>query len=485
MYQEAIDIKPGDTSANRGSNKVYDQIDTIVVTQIENAKVLANNGDYIEALAALDNIAKYEKYFSEIEKTRNEFNELAQKQKDEEFDKYMALGDKYLKALTYAKAAEYFGRADEVKPGDPRVQEKLNSIGSKLKELYAGEIKKGDDFMAEKKHSDAVSAYGRAILYDKSNTVGKAKLEKAKAAVENDQKLWTAAKEGNSSTVNSLISAGANVNYIYDGKSCFTQAVFSGDETTAKALKRSGASCNLTSKLYYYGNYYTLPQYTSITGDLEMLKFLKSECGASLDGLYEITSYSAVKTFLKSEGYGKVEFVDYFSSSSSSSFEASRDVNREWSFRDGKMFVRCLTESYSGWKTNEFNDIDLNGNWELTVDVTHVSGNTSYGGYGLVYATSDDHLNVFGLTQEGDYHIGHYDSSWDTEYIESSAIKTGSTTNSLKIKKTGSTIYYYINGTYITSKYGLKMAGYEFGMYYGASEGYTTLWFDNFKLTQL
>ncbi|MFY0672937.1 MAG: protein kinase [Bacteroidia bacterium] len=484
-YQEAQELMPEDTSATNGLKRMTVEMENIVSGVIAEAEKLAESEHYNDALKVLDKANEYESQFAEIDEARNKYNDLIAKQKEEQFEKYMALGDKYLKALTYAKAAEYFGRADEVKPGDPRVQEKLNSIGSKLKALYAGEISKGDAFMSNKQHSDAVSAYGRAILYDKSNAEGKTKLAKAKAAVENDLKLWQASRDGNSSSVSSLIAAGANVNYVYDYKSCFNQAVYGGNETVAKALKNAGASCDLTSELYYFGSYYNLPEYAAKSGDLEMLKFLKSDCYASLDGLYEITSYTNIKDYLKSLGYGKTEYLEYFSSSSSSSFSDKRDVNREWSFRDGKMFVRCLTELYSGWNTADFDEIDINADWELSLDITHVSGNTGEGGYGIVFAADDDHLNIFGVTQEGSYHLGYYSSAWETDYVKSSSINTGSTTNTLKIKKTGNTLYYYINDKYITSKYGVTMAGTEFGMYYGASEGYTTLWFDNFKLSQL
>ncbi|MBI1185412.1 protein kinase [bacterium] len=484
---EALEIIPDNAEALAMKENALNEMKKKVTSEIKKADALADDENFTGAMNHLDQLALYLNLFPEIDDARAKYQEKAEAQREKQFVGMLAKGDEYMSKLIYAKAAEYYGRADSLKPGDSRVQTKLDAIGTKLKELYNGEVAKGDSYMQAKNHAAAVSAYSRAVLYDKSNSDGQDKLAKAKESLERDKKLLAAAESGDVGAVKSLLSAGANPNYGYNYKYPTGWAVYNANLDMLKALKDAGASCNPEIDYYYSGTYsYSLISLAALVNNVDVFKYLHTTCRADVSNVYDYVKDGAIKEYMKGLGYGGVEYTDYFSSSSSSHFPAETDAYREWSFRDGKYYMRCISQDYAGWQGEVF-DIDVNADWEMSVDVHHVSGNTANGGVGLIFACEEsyDYVNVFGVTPSGKYHIGYYEGSWQTEYPESSKVNQGTSTNTLRIVKRGTTVYYYINGTYITAKYNVKMAGKMFGLYYGSPDGYTTVYFDNFVLKSI
>jgi predicted negative regulator of RcsB-dependent stress response len=487
-YGQAMELMPTDTLAGKGQRTTMKLMKALVKKSMKRAQAQFDKAEYDPALATLGSLSAFEPQFSEIAELKGKCQTKKDELIEKEFTGYLAKGDEFLGKLTYAKAAEYYGKADSLKPGDTRVQDKLNSIGTKLKGLFAEEVAKGDAFMASKNHSSAAGAYARAVLYDKNNADGKAKLAKAQAAIETDKKLLMAANDNDLNDVKNLLAAGANPNYLSANQCPMGWAVYRGNLDAVKALKDAGADCNPKISYYYNGSTHSsLISLAAAVNDADVFKYLHSTCKANVASVASMAQDGGIKDYLRGLGFGGVEFKEYFTNSTSSKFPALIDEDREWSFRDGKYYLRCISEDYAGWKGAEF-DIDIYKDFEVTLEVHHLSGNTSNGGIGMLYASDEDYdyVNVFAVSPNGKYHTGYYLDGWqDVVYTESSAVNKGEATNKLKIVKKGTTVYFYINDKYITSDNDVRMAGNLFGVIYGSPDGYTTVWYDNLIIRNL
>ena len=102
--------------------------------------------------------------------------------------------------------------------------------------------------------------------------------------------------------------------------------------------------------------------------------------------------------------------------------------------------------------TRSFN-IDFTRDFEIETSVLKISGEQDYGISFLYDYDDEDNYREFGYTATGYYRIAESkNGSYSTEksWTKSSSLKTGNNaTNKLRIKKAGSRVTFYINGTYL------------------------------------
>lgn len=525
----ALNIFPDDSNATNRLVWLNDSIGIIVNTAIDLSDSLKKQRSFVEAKGVLDSALTYDPENAEVLKRLEELSTLAEKQRDSLFNDFLTKGDNYLDELIYTKAATFYARADSLKPGDPTVKEKLESIGEKLDEFYKAEVAKAKEYIDDRSYKAAIGSCNRALLYKKDGEEAKDLLAKAKEGQKANDDLYDASLKGSSTLISAALAKGADPNYSKANLTVMGAAVLSNCSSCLKMLKDAGASCDraidYTIGGHGYGKLITL---AAGEGKLESVKFLTEQCGVSLSttddhsyywrtplmwasandhynvaeyllksgadaktnnnggyAAYDYAKSSSMKALLKSYGGGMFEFEDNFSYQSNPEFEGTVDEYKEWAREGGVYVVRTKKEGYANWYGVKMSDLNLGGDWEISVDVRIDGGNSGYGGIGIMFAAHDDwdYKNFFGYSQNGKYHLGYYDTEWNGNFIETPSLNEGlGEWNTLKVMKEGTRYKYYINGTYITSRSNLNLAGTRFGFYYSSSDGFTRASFDNLKI---
>ena len=122
----------------------------------------------------------------------------------------------------------------------------------------------------------------------------------------------------------------------------------------------------------------------------------------------------------------------------------------------------------SGWSINIPATIDTSRDFEIVTNIKKISGVTNYS-YGFMWGKEGDNSFRYYITSSGYYKIARVENNKEQvikKFTKSSAVKTGNgAKNSLKIRKEGNQLKFYVNSTYLTQ--------IDFEAFYGHRLGYT------------
>ena len=176
-YQEALRLKPNDATAKSKLNKTLEKIreeskkEEKFFEYIDNADDLYANGELDKALAEYNNALKL---FPKDEYTQGKKSEITEilkneKEKLDNFNRMVALGDNLLKDEKYAESVLQYESALKLYPNNNAVKEKYQDAKIK-KEAYDSKVTefdklkaKGQEFTLRKKYSEAIDTYQQAL----------------------------------------------------------------------------------------------------------------------------------------------------------------------------------------------------------------------------------------------------------------------------------------------------------------------------------
>lgn len=176
-YQEALRLKPKDTSAKAKLDKTLQKIreqsrqEELFFEYIDKADEFFANGDMDNALKEYNNALKI---YPKDEYALGKKSEITTILKDEKekldtFNEMVALGDKLLKSEKFAEAIVQYESALKIYPNNAPAKAKYQDAKNK-KEAYDTKISEferlntqGLEFTLRKKYSEAIAAYEQAL----------------------------------------------------------------------------------------------------------------------------------------------------------------------------------------------------------------------------------------------------------------------------------------------------------------------------------
>ena len=176
-YQEALRLKPNDASAKSKLDKTLQKIreeskkEEQFFEHIDNADTFYENGELDKALAEYN---KALKLFPKDEYALGRKNEITTTLKDEKekldnFNEMVTLGDNLLKNERFAEAVLQYESALKLYPNNNAVKEKYQDAKNK-KDAYDTKVSeydkfkaKGQEFTLRKKYDEAIDSYQQAL----------------------------------------------------------------------------------------------------------------------------------------------------------------------------------------------------------------------------------------------------------------------------------------------------------------------------------
>ena len=176
-YQEALRLKPNDASAKSKLDKTLQKIreeskkEEQFFEHIDNADTFYENGELDKALAEYN---KALKLFPKDEYALGRKNEITTTLKDEKekldnFNEMVTLGDNLLKNERFAEAVLQYESALKLYPNNNAVKEKYQDAKNK-KDAYDTKVSeydkfkaKGQEFTLRKKYNEAIDSYQQAL----------------------------------------------------------------------------------------------------------------------------------------------------------------------------------------------------------------------------------------------------------------------------------------------------------------------------------
>ncbi len=155
--------------------------------------------------------------------------------------------------------------------------------------------------------------------------------------------------------------------------------------------------------------------------------------------------------------------------SSTNGWPEGNNSTRELDVRNGKYYFQHKRAD-KNWKvrTPELK-VNYDGDFELETSIERISFNNKNHAFGLMFGNKDDKNTFHFYLSNNQYRVS---DKRDDEYVNykgwktSSAINTGTyATNKFKVKKVGSKISFYINGTFLLSKNYNSFRGKRMGVY--------------------
>ena len=178
-YQEALRLKPNDASAKSKLDKTLQKIreeskkEEQFFEHIDNADTFYENGELDKALAEYN---KALKLFPKDEYALGRKNEITTTLKDEKekldnFNEMVTLGDNLLKNERFAEAVLQYESALKLYPNNNAVKEKYQDAKNK-KDAYDTKVSeydkfkaKGQEFTLRKKYNEAIDSYQQALEF--------------------------------------------------------------------------------------------------------------------------------------------------------------------------------------------------------------------------------------------------------------------------------------------------------------------------------
>ena len=152
--------------------------------------------------------------------------------------------------------------------------------------------------------------------------------------------------------------------------------------------------------------------------------------------------------------------------SSKGNWPEATNSTRSIEVKNGKYYFEHFKDDENWNVTTRDIDINTSSNFEIEMSFQKISGKKSYA-TGLMYGAKDKDNTYHFVLSEGQYRVSEKkDGTFKAikSWTSSSSIKTGYYDyNKLKIVKKGSSMYYYINGTLVTTQsfkpfFGKKLA---------------------------
>jgi hypothetical protein len=175
-------------------------------------------------------------------------------------------------------------------------------------------------------------------------------------------------------------------------------------------------------------------------------------------------------------------FDDFSDPSSGWPIDDSENVKRSYQDDEYELLVR--PKNFWGGSVPPLVDIS-----SYTVDAEMRIPNGGAGYYGLVFDRVDwNHFYVYVVSPRNQYYaVFRHDPAWVllTPFTQSSAIKSGSTTNHLRVDRNGDEISVYVNEQYLTSLTDAKYSSSsnEVGLFAQSSTDVpVAMRFDNFEV---
>lgn len=176
-YQEALRLKPNDTSAKAKLDKTLKAIreenkkEEVFFEHIDKADAFYNNGDYENALSEYDKALKIMPNDDYAIDRKNEISQTLKNEKDKlvSFNNIVALADKLLGDEKFAEAVMQYESALKLYPNNVSAKTKLKEAKDK-NEAYNLKVseferfkKQGSDFALRKKYAEAIESYQKAL----------------------------------------------------------------------------------------------------------------------------------------------------------------------------------------------------------------------------------------------------------------------------------------------------------------------------------
>ena len=203
---------------------------------------------------------------------------------------------------------------------------------------------------------------------------------------------------------------------------------------------------------------------------------------------FELTGTKTNTSFKQDNPYNQplinkgFNFFDDFSNNTNNWLEIS-DADKEMGITNGKYILKGKSDRYGYQSLKDFPDIDLHKDFTAKVTARWVEGIKDRG-FGLNYCgnLSTNSMCAFFIDANGYYAIRHLENgAWKDikDWAQSSYINQNGIPNIISIKKTGSTISFYVNDHLLES--------FPFDGGYGGGFGFRednvqTIEFDDFEL---
>jgi len=167
--------------------------------------------------------------------------------------------------------------------------------------------------------------------------------------------------------------------------------------------------------------------------------------------------------------YGQQVVYNETYSNKDGDWPEGNNSNRELEVKNGKYyFEHKRTDKNWNVRTPDLN-IDLSGDFEIETSIERISFNNKNHAFGLMFGNKDDENTFHFYLSDNQYRVSDKRNNEYVNYkgwVTSSAINTGTyATNKFKVKKVGSKISFYINGTFLKSKDYNTFKGKKIGIY--------------------
>ena len=163
---------------------------------------------------------------------------------------------------------------------------------------------------------------------------------------------------------------------------------------------------------------------------------------------------------------GDLLLIDDFSDPAASEFTTPASEIRRRYFEDGEYHILVKKAAWVSWgdTDTEFSD------FSLEVEAHLVDG-AGEGQYGLIFREEDgDNFYMFNISHNGMYKLRkQVDDEWQNiiEWTESSHVRTGTSTNHLRVVCRGSEITMYVNGHYLDTVTDHSFSAGKLGVFAG------------------
>lgn len=157
--------------------------------------------------------------------------------------------------------------------------------------------------------------------------------------------------------------------------------------------------------------------------------------------------------------------IDEKFNDNSNNWSTSKYDEITYSVYGGKYHVdkKSSNTAHCTWLTKT---LTTTGDYSITVDMNKISGVDNWG-YGLMFGSNKASNSYrFEVSGNGQYIFGKVqDGKWITivSWTTSGDINQGNATNTLRVSKTGSNLYFYVNGKYLTKSAFLGHYGSDVG----------------------
>lgn len=199
----------------------------------------------------------------------------------------------------------------------------------------------------------------------------------------------------------------------------------------------------------------------------------------SYDKSLQIFQDPAVKS-KRDDAQKKMPFSHYDNfSREGTTWYNTQDEDMLWKHDNGYLKCYSYNTQYTYTKHKDFDRAQGGKTFTFSVDVKMVKGPAN-SNFGMIFAGNANNTNRFAIDAEKDYYVGQRKSGSNSgKWGSSSAVKTVTSWNTLKVSYDGTNIIYYVNGTKVEQKKA-EIFGNYFGIFY--SGDVDEVWFDNFSL---